>query len=80
MTHFARGRVSVEVPGRPQDYQAIPLVGFETIGVVRIGGRAGALLRNTSTGAYEQVNAGKIHTLPQHKIVAALEDLRDRKV
>lgn len=68
-----RDRVTIQRPGKPGLYQAGPLPGWETLGVVVVGPATGALVRNCRTGIYCMANAGALRSLPQRKVVAALE-------
>lgn len=73
MSRTHRSRVTVEVPGRPGLYQLAPLPGWQVIGTVTDADGTGALVRNLHTGAYCRANAGALRSLPQAKVLAALE-------
>lgn len=73
MSRAHRGRITVEVPGKPGLYQTAPLPGWEVIGTVTDAEGTGALLRNERTGIYCRANAGAIRSLPQRKVQAALD-------
>lgn len=69
-----RNRIRIERPGLPGLYlspSGVPM-GWEIIGTVTNGDGTGALVRNTRTGIYCQVNAGAFRSLPQRKVQAAL--------
>ncbi|OHX10401.1 hypothetical protein [Chromobacterium sphagni] len=65
-------RIHIEQPGKPRLYQLYELPGYETIGVVTLGSRAGALVRNWNSGIYYMATAGVLRLLDQRRIKAAL--------
>ena len=68
-----RSRLTIDHPGKPGLYQLADIPGWECVGTVARGvGDTGALMRNTTTGAYAQANAGVIRPLDQRKVAAAL--------
>ncbi|WP_146056832.1 hypothetical protein [Chromobacterium alticapitis] len=67
-----RSRIHIEQPGKPRLYQLDDLPGYLPIGVVSVGNRTGALLRNKSSGVYCMANSGVIRPLDQRRIKAAL--------
>lgn len=73
MSRGKRSRLTVESPGVPGLYQLAPLPGWDLIGVVTDADGSGALVRNQRTGVYCRANAGAIRSLPQRKVLAALE-------
>lgn len=73
MTHDRRSRVVIQSPGKPGLYQPLPLQGWDVLGVVTAGDHTGALIRNHRTGIYCMANAGTLRSLPQRKVIAALE-------
>jgi hypothetical protein len=60
-------------PGNPALYQLAPLPGWDVIGTVTTSEQTGALVRNQATGIYCQANAGVLRSLPQHKVIAAMD-------
>lgn len=72
MSNVQRGRLRVEIPGKPDLYQLARLPGWETVGSVTDAGGTGALVRNVVTGKYCRANAGALASLPQRKVEAAL--------
>lgn len=73
MSRAHRSRVTVEVPGRPDLYQLAPLPRWELVGTVTDADGTGALVRNLHTGVYCRANAGVLRSLPQVKVLAALD-------
>jgi hypothetical protein len=68
-----RSRVIVERPGKPGLYQLAALPGWEVVGTVSDADGIGALVRNKATGVYCRANGGALRSLPQHKVLAAID-------
>lgn len=66
-----RGRHVVQVGDAWRLYQAVPLHGWEMLGVIERNGERGALARSPA-GLYAMVNAGAVRALDQRKVAAAL--------
>lgn len=73
MSRTHRSRIAVEIPGRPALYNPEPLPSWDVIGTVTDAAGTGALVRNQDTGVYCRANAGTLKSLPQRKVLAALE-------
>lgn len=72
MSRQHRNRVTVDPAGKAGLYQHQPLPGWEVMGTISTAEGTGALVRNQRTGVYCQANAGVLRSLPQRKVVAAL--------
>lgn len=72
MSRQHRGFVTVDIIGKAGLYQHTPLPGFEVLGTVTTSEGTGALVRSNRTGIYCQANAGALRSLPQNKVMAAL--------
>jgi len=68
-----RGLVTVDRGGNARIYQYQALPGWEVLGTVSTAGGTGALVRNLRTRVYCQANAGCLRSLPQRKVLAALD-------
>jgi hypothetical protein len=75
MSRTQRSRVTVEVPGKPDLYNAAPLPGWDIMGTITDADGTGALVRNQRTGIYCRANAGALRSLPQRKVQVALDAL-----
>jgi hypothetical protein len=76
-THSNRGRLTVDLGGNWRLYTSTIPAHSRALGTVtRDGCDTGALVLIEATGLYVQVNAGVIRSLPQHKVAAALAEVR----
>ena len=73
MSRHYRDRLTVDQSVKAGLYQHQKLPGWVVLGTVSTAEGTGALVRNTRTGIYCQANAGALRSLPQKKVVAALE-------
>ncbi|WP_046059713.1 hypothetical protein [Paracidovorax citrulli] len=71
MTGAQRGRIEVRLGTGWRLYQLVAPAGYEMLGTVRQGERAGALARSR-TGQLVQLNAGSLMSLDQRKAEAAV--------
>jgi hypothetical protein len=68
-------KLTVQLPGTPKLYQHSQIPGWDVVGVVTSGvAQTGALAKSRTTGIYCMANAGALRSLPQRKVLAALND------
>lgn len=72
MSRINRSRVAIDLPGKPELYNSVPLPDWETLGTITDAEVTGALVRNKLTGIYCRANTGVLRSLPQRKVDAAL--------
>lgn len=72
MSKGHRNRVQVEIPGTPEKYQPGGLPGWEMVGVVTDAEGTGALVKSEASGLYCRANDGRVRSLPQQKVLAAI--------
>lgn len=77
MTHDNRGRLAVDLGGKWRLYTNTLPAHSRALGTVtRDGCDTGALVLIDATGLYVQVNAGAVRSLPQIKVLGALDEVR----